>query len=398
MNILVLNCGSSSLKYQLIDMADESVKAKGLVDRIGLDDALLNHTPEGKEKVVIHAEIPNHTIAIKMVLGALSNQEYGVIKDLSEINAVGHRAVHGGSKFHSAVKIDKEVIAKIKELYILAPLHNPPSIAGIEACIEEMPNVPMVCVFDTAFHQTMPAKAYTYGVPFEMYEKYDVRRFGFHGTSHRYVSERAVALMGRPAEDLKIITCHLGNGSSIAAVNGGKCIDTSMGFTPLEGVLMGTRTGSIDAAIVPFLMEQENWSVQDVNNFLNKKGGFLGISGVSSDLRYVEDAAANGNEQAQLSIDVFYYGILKFIGAYTAAMNGVDAIAFTAGIGENSIDARAEILSQLGYLGVELDKEANQCRGEERCITTANSKVKAFIIPTNEELVIARDTAMVVQG
>ncbi len=304
MKILVLNCGSSSLKYQLIDMGDGSTKAKGLVDRIGLDNAVLNHTPEGKEKTVIEAEIPNHTVAIKMVLDALSDGNHGVIKDLSEINAVGHRTVHGGSAFNDAVKITDSVIQKIKDLYVLAPLHNPPAIAGIEACLKEMPGTPMVAVFDTAFHQTMPEKAYTYGVPYEMYEKYDIRRFGFHGTSHRFVSERAVELMGRPAEELKIITCHLGNGSSISAVDGGKCVDTSMGFTPLEGVLMGTRTGSIDAAIVPFLMEQEKWSVTEVNNFLNKKCGFLGVSGISSDLRNVEEAAAKGNAQAQLSIDV----------------------------------------------------------------------------------------------
>lgn len=398
MKVLVLNCGSSSLKYQLIDMVDESVKAKGLVDRIGLDNASLSHSPTGKDKYEVKTDIPNHNVAIQLMIDALIDKDHGVIANLSEINAVGHRIVNGSSRYAKPVKIDDSVVQGLKDIIVYAPLHNPPAVVGIEACLKEMPGTPMACVFDTSFHQTMPPKAYTYPIPYEMSQKYDIRRFGAHGSSHRYVAERAATLIGRPAEELKIITCHLGNGSSITAVDGGKCVDTSMGFTPLEGIIMGTRTGSIDAAIVPFLMEQAKIPADEIGTFMNKKCGFLGVSGVSSDLRNVEEAANNGDERAQLSIEIFYYGIVKYIGAYTAVMNGLDAIVFTAGIGENSIATRESVLDKLGFLGVEVDREANNCRGQERLITTANSKVKAYIIPTNEELVIAKDTLAVVKG
>lgn len=392
MRILVLNCGSSSLKYQLFNMEDESVMAKGLVEKIGLDGANLAHQPEGKDKVVINTDIPDHTKAISLVLEALTDPAHGVLKDMSEIKAVGHRTVHGGAKYADSVKIDDAVVKEIYNLVELAPLHNPPSILGIEACRKLMADVPMVAVFDTAFHQTMQPQHYLYGIPYEYYEKYGIRRYGFHGTSHRYVSQRVADLLKKDIANLKLITCHLGNGSSIAAIDGGRVVDTSMGFTPLEGLLMGTRSGDMDPAIVTFLMEKENLAPGQLNDILNKKSGLLGISGVSNDMRDVEQAAADGNDRAKLALEVFLKRITSYIGAYAAEMNGVDGIIFTAGIGENSASARAAVLNSLTFLGLELDAEANQLRGEDTRITKDGSKVQAWVIPTNEELMIARDT------
>ena len=397
MKILVVNCGSSSLKYQLIDMDDESVMAKGLVDRIGIDDSVLTHSPSGKDKVEFRQDIPDHTVAIKMVFDALTDKNHGVIADLNEINGVGHRYVNGGVLFPESVLIDDKVIADMETTFPMAPLHNPAHVAGIRACAKVMPGVPMVSVFDTSFHtSTMPAKAYTYGIDYKVAEKYSVRRYGAHGTSHKFVAQRTAELLGKPIEETKIITCHLGNGSSISAADSGKGVDTSMGLTPLAGVLMGTRCGDIDASVVTYLQTQGAVKPEDMETFLNKKSGFLGVSGVSSDLRNVEEAAAEGNEHAKISMEVFYYGVQKYIGAYAVALGGVDAIAFTAGIGENSILARERILEGLGVLGVEIDKEANNCRGVEKLITTPNSKIKAFIVPTNEELAIARDTMAII--
>ncbi len=392
MKILVLNSGSSSLKYQLFDMGEERVMAKGLVEKIGLVDANLVHTPNGNGKIKIEADIPDHTEAIRLVLDALTDSEHGVIDNMQQISAVGHRVVHGGSTFADTTIIDDSVMKELYSLVELAPLHNPPAILGIEACREVMPRVPMAAVFDTAFHQTMEPKNYMYGIPYEYYEKYGIRRYGFHGTSHRFVSLRTAYLMGKDIEDLKIITCHLGNGSSLAAVKGGKSIDTSMGFTPLEGLLMGTRSGNIDPAILPFLMEKEHLSTNEICNILNKKSGVWGISAVSSDMRDIENAAAKGNERAQLALNMFFTRVIHYIGAYTAEMNGVDAIVFTAGIGENGPETREIICRNLGFLGVEIDKVVNDCKGEELRITTDNSKVQVWVVPTNEELMIARDT------
>ena len=394
MKILVLNCGSSSLKYQLIDMDDESVMAKGLVDRIGLNDSLLSHKPTGKDKYEVKADIKDHDIAIKMVFDALVDPEHGVIKDLNEISGVGHRYVNGGALFPQSILTDEAVIKDMETTFAMAPLHNPAHVMGMRACQKFMPGVPMVTVFDTSFHLTMPPKAYTYGIESEVAEKYKIRRYGAHGTSHRYVSKRAYELLGDP--NAKVVTCHLGNGSSISAVDAGKCVDTSMGFTPLAGVLMGTRCGDIDASAVTYLIDNGVIKAEDMATYLNKKCGFLGVSGVSSDLREVEAAAEAGNEQAQKSIDMFYYGVEKYIGAYMVAMGGLDAIVFTAGIGENSIAARKAILESLSFLGVKVDDEANNVRGEERCITTPDSKIKAFLIPTNEELAIAQDTLEII--
>jgi len=391
MKVLVLNCGSSSLKYQLFDMDHETVLAKGLVEKIGLEGSVLQHTPAGMDKVIINADIPNHGVAIELVTAALLDANHGVIKDLKEIDAVGHRTIHGGTSFSASCLIDEEVIKELERLSELAPLHNPPSILGIRACQEKIPGVPMVGVFDTSFHQTMPAESYLYGVPYEYYEKYQLRRYGFHGTSHRFVTARCLELLGNPAES-KIITCHLGNGSSLAAVVNGAVYDTSMGFTPLEGMVMGSRSGDMDPAIVTFLMEKENLTPTEMNNVMNKKSGLLGISGVSSDLRNVEEAAAAGNERAKMAVEVLRKRVVHYIGAYAAEMNGVDAIVFTAGIGENSVSTREKVCEYLTFLGVEIDKEANNCRGKEVEISTANSKVKVFVIPTNEELMIARDT------
>ncbi len=396
MNILVINCGSSSLKYQLIDSDTEAVLAKGLCERIGIDGSVLTHTPAGKDKVTIETPMPNHTVAVKLVIDALTDANHGVVQSLDEINAVGHRVVHGGEKFASSVIINDEVLAAIEECNDLAPLHNPANLIGINSCKEIMPNVPMVAVFDTAFHQTMPEKAYLYGLPYEYYEKYKVRRYGFHGTSHDYVSARAAELLGKTREELKIIVCHLGNGGSVSAVDHGKCVDTSMGLTPLEGIIMGTRSGSIDPAICDFICQKEKITPTEMNTILNKKSGVLGISKVSSDFRDIEAAAANDNKLAKAALEAFYYSVAKYIGAYAAAMNGVDAIAFTAGVGENNISGRAEIAEYLGYLGTEIDAEKNNIRGEDRIISTETSKVALLCVPTNEELAIARQTAALV--
>ena len=391
MKVLVLNCGSSSLKYQLFNMDDESVMAKGLVEKIGLDGSELSHSPAGQEKIHIQTKIPNHAVAIELVVSALLDEKHGVIKDMQEIDAVGHRTIHGGTTFAASCLITEEVVQKLDALSDLAPLHNPPSILGIRACQEKIPGVPMVGVFDTAFHQTMPPSSYLYGLPYEYYEKYQMRRYGFHGTSHRFVSARCLELLGNPVHS-KIITCHLGNGSSVAAIVDGKTYDTSMGFTPLEGLIMGTRSGDLDPAIVTLLMEKEGLSISQMNNILNKKSGLLGLSGVSSDLRYVMEAAKEGNEQAKLALAVLFKDVIRYIGAYAAEMNGVDAIVFTAGIGENSLETRTAVCENLSYLGVEFDAAANNCRGQEVLISKPGSKVKVFVIPTNEELMIARDT------
>ena len=391
MKILVVNCGSSSLKYQLIDSVTEKALAVGICERIGIDGRLV-HTPAGGEKIKMDADMKDHEAAIKYVLDALTNSEYGVIKSLDEIGAVGHRVVHGGEKFASSTVITEEVIAGIEECNDLAPLHNPANLIGIRACQNLIPGVPMVAVFDTAFHQTMPQKAYLYGLPYEYYSNYKIRRYGFHGTSHSFVAKRAVQLLGLDPNNSKVIVCHLGNGSSVTAVLNGKSVDTSMGLTPLEGLIMGTRSGSIDPAIIEYLMNKENMTLEQVMEVLNKKSGVLGLSGISSDFRDLEDATALGNEKAILAVDVFNYHVAKTIGSYVAAMNGVDAIIFTAGLGENDKAVRKGTLSYLGYLGVTLNEENNNTRGKEIELSTPESKVKVYIIPTNEELAIARET------
>ena len=393
MNIFVINCGSSSLKYQLINMENEEVLAKGLAERIGIDGSRIKHKPTGKEDKVIEMPMPDHKVALEIILDALVDPAHGAIKSLEEISAVGHRVVHGGEKFASSVIIDDDVMDAMKKCIELAPLHNPPNIMGIEACKELMPNVPMVGVFDTAFHQTMPKTSYIYSLPYEMYEKYGIRRYGFHGTSHKYVSQRTAKMLGKNIEDINIITCHLGNGASITAIEGGKSIDTSMGLTPLEGLTMGTRCGDIDPAIITFIMEKENLDIDGINNLMNKKSGVLGISGVSSDFRDIEDAAwKEKNERAQLALDIFSNKVKKYIGSYAAIMGGVDAIVFTAGLGENSPETREDVCKGLEFLGVNIDSEANKVRGKETVISTEDSKVKVLVIPTNEELMIARDT------
>ena len=393
MKVLVINCGSSSLKYQLIDMATEESLAQGLVERIGIEGSVLTQKVEGKDKYIVKEEMKDHKDAIRLVLEALVDENNGVIKSMDEISAVGHRVVHGGEKYKESVVINDEVKANIEECFKLAPLHNPANMIGIKACEELMPNTPMVAVFDTALHGTMPEDAYLYALPYELYEKHGIRKYGFHGTSHKYVSQTCAEVMGRDIKDLKIITCHLGNGASLCAVKNGVSVDTSMGFTPLEGVAMGTRCGNIDPAIVTFLMKEEGLSVDEVNDLLNKKSGVLGISGISSDFRDIEDAAFNkGNRRAQLALRIFEYKIRTTIGAYAAAMGGVDAIVFTAGVGENGPETREKCLEGLEFLGVEIDKEANNVRGKIREISKAGCNVKAFVIPTNEELVIARDT------
>ena len=392
MKVLVLNSGSSSVKYQLFDMQQETVLAKGLVERIGLEGAVLNHQPGGGEKLSFQRDIPDHSVAIKMVLDALVNSEHGVLESIEEINAVGHRLVHGGNEFSNSVLIDEKVIETVKKLYDLAPLHNPPGIKGIEACQAALPEVPQVAVFDTAFHQTMPPYAYLYGLPYELYEKYAIRRYGFHGTSHKYVAQRGAELMGRSLSSLKIVTCHLGNGASITAVDGGRSVDTSMGFTPLEGLTMGTRCGIIDPAIVTFLMEKEGLDSDGLNELMNKKSGVLGISGVSSDFRDLEQKAREGHERSQLALDVFAYEVKKYIGAYAAALGGLDLVVFTAGLGENSPEMREAVCNGLEFLGITIDKDKNQVRGKEKEISAEGSRVKVFVIPTNEELMIAKDT------
>ena len=397
MKILVINAGSSSLKYQLIDMETEHVLAKGLCERIGLDGHL-KHTPLVGGKPVFDEDLPmpTHSEAIAAVIDKLTSAEYGVVASMKEIDAVGHRVVHGGEKFAKSVVITDEVMQAIEECTPLAPLHNPANIIGIKACQQLMPGVPMVAVFDTAFHQTMPPVAYTYALPYEYYEKDKVRRYGFHGTSHKYVSQRAADMLGKPIEQLKLISCHLGNGSSVTAIEGGKSVDTSMGFTPLAGLPMGTRSGDIDAGILEYLMNKYGMDIKEMVNVLNKKSGVMGVSGVSSDFRDLEEAFEQGNERAGLAVDMFNYGVKKLIGAYAAAMGGVDAIIFTAGVGENSASQRMAIASGLEFMGVKMDEDANKVRGEERVISAPDSKVTVLLIPTNEELMIAMDTEALV--
>ncbi|HAE92313.1 acetate/propionate family kinase [Tissierella praeacuta] len=392
MKILVINCGSSSLKYQLIDMNGEEVLCKGLVERIGIEGSKIKHDTTGKERVIIEEPMANHKVALGLVLNALIDENHGAIKSMDEIGAVGHRVVHGGETFASSVIIDDEVMKVLDECIELAPLHNPPNITGIEACKELMPNTPMVAVFDTAFHQTMEADNYIYPIPYEYYEKYKIRRYGFHGTSHKYVSLRAAEILGKDIKDLNIVTCHLGNGSSVCAVQGGKSVDTSMGFTPLEGLAMGTRSGDIDPAIIPFIMDKENMSFEEVNNMLNKQSGVLGISGISSDFRDLEIAANEGNERAKLALDVFVNRVKKYVGAYVATMCRVDALVFTAGIGENSGSIREKVCEGLECLGINIDTELNNVRGEEAKLNKDSNSVNILVIPTNEELMIARDT------
>ncbi len=396
MNVLVINCGSSSLKYQLIDSETEAVLAKGLCERIGIDGRLV-YQKAGNDKEITEASMPTHKEAIQMVLEALTNEKTGAIKSLDEVNAIGHRIVHGGEKFASSAIITDEMIKAVEECNDLAPLHNPANLIGIRVCSELMPDVPQVGVFDTAFHQTMPAKAYLYGLPIEYYKNYKVRRYGFHGTSHSFVSKRAVEFLGLDKDNSKVIVCHLGNGSSISAVQNGKCVDTTMGLTPLEGVVMGTRSGSIDPAIVEYIAKKENLDIAGVMNVLNKKSGLQGMSGVSSDMRDLRAAAAEGNEDAKNAIEVLCYGIAKYVGGYVAAMNGVDAIVFTAGIGENVGMIREKVCSYLGFLGITIDAKANEAMGEEVVISGADSKVKVAVIPTNEELAICRDTVALVK-
>jgi acetate kinase len=390
MKILVLNCGSSSLKYQLIDMDNNDVLAKGLVERIGIEGSNLKHSPKGKDSVKFEQPMENHDVAVKLVIDALLNPEYGVVKDVSEIDGIGHRVLHAGMIYNTSVVVTEDVKKVVRECFDLGPLHNPANLMGIEACERIMPGVPQVAVFDTAFHQSMPPKAYMYALPYEYFEKYTVRRYGFHGTSHKYVAQRAEELLG--TKQSKVIICHLGNGSSISAVKDGKVIDTTMGFTPLEGLVMGTRCGDIDPAIIPYLMKKENLSANEIDTVMNKKSGVLGISGISSDFRDVEEAMDNGNERAKLAIDMFRYKVAKYIGEYYVALGGCDAIMFTAGVGENSGSNRAGICEYLECLGVKLDAEKNKLRGEEIEISTPDSKIKVFICPTNEELMIAKDT------
>jgi len=398
MNVLVINCGSSSLKYQLMNMQDETLLAKGLVERIGIEGSVLKHEKEGRDKEVIMVPMKNHKDALNEVLKALVDENYGAVKSLDEIDAVGHRVVHAGEKYSGSVLITEDVMAALEECIDLAPLHNPPNIMGIEAIQELIPTVPNVGVFDTAFHQTMPPEAYIYPIPYEYYEKYKVRRYGFHGTSHRYVSERAADMMGKPMSELKLISCHLGNGASVTAIKNGKSVATSMGFTPLEGLIMGTRCGDIDPAIITFLMEKENLDIEGINNVLNKKSGVLGISGVSSDFRDIENAAKDGNERAALALETFDDRVRQYIAAYAAEMGGVDAVIFTAGLGENSITNRADICRNLEFMGIKVSDERNNVRGKETFINSDDSKVKVLVIPTNEELMIARDTVEIVKG
>ena len=396
MNVLVINCGSSSLKFQLINAETEKVLAKGLCERIGIDGRL-TYQPAGGEKEKSDLAMPTHTEAIQFVIDALTNEKTGVVKSLDEIGAVGHRLVHGGEKFASSVVITDEVKKAVEECNDLAPLHNPANLIGVAACEKLMPGTPMVAVFDTAFHQTMPEKAYMYGLPYEYYEKYKVRRYGFHGTSHSFVSKRAAEVMGKSYDEVKTIVCHLGNGSSVSAVLNGKCVDTSMGLTPLEGLVMGTRSGDLDPAVLDFICKKENIDVTEMVNILNKKSGLLGLSkGLSSDFRDLNEAREQGNEDAKRAVDCLCYRIIKYIGSYVAAMNGVDAIVFTGGIGENAIPVREAVVKSLGYLGITLDEEANQTRGENKIISTPDSKVTVAIVPTNEELAICQETAELV--
>lgn len=392
MKILVINCGSSSLKYQLINMENEESLAQGLVERIGIEGSILTQKVPGRDKYIIQQPMKDHKDAIKLVLDALIDETRGVIKSMDEISAVGHRVVHGGEKYATSVVINEDVMGSLEECVKLAPLHNPANIIGINACKSLMPNTPMVGVFDTAFHQTMPKEAYMYALPYELYTKHGIRKYGFHGTSHKYVSATCAEMMGKDIKDLKIITCHLGNGASLSAVKNGQSVDTSMGFTPLEGIAMGTRCGNIDPAIVTFLMKEEGMSADAVNDLMNKKSGVLGLSGVSSDFRDIEGAVNEGNERAKLALDVYHYRVRQMIGAYAAAMGGVDAIVFTAGLGENSPETRMEVCTGLEFLGAKIDPAKNNVRGKAVDLSTDDATVKVFVIPTNEELVIARDT------
>jgi len=397
MKVLVINCGSSSLKYQLIDMTDESVLAKGLVERIGIEGARIKHDTTGKERVVIEEPMDDHKRALELVLGVLVDKEHGALESMDEIGAVGHRVVHGGEDFASSVIINEAVMDALNRNIELAPLHNPPNIMGIEACKELMPNIPMVGVFDTAFHQTIPAENYIYPIPYEYYDKYKIRRYGFHGTSHKYVSLRAAEILGKDVKDLNIVTCHLGNGSSVTAIEGGKSIDTSMGFTPLEGLAMGTRSGDIDPAIIPFLMDKEGMSFEEVNNMLNKKSGVLGISGLSSDFRDLEIAAEEGHERAKLALQVFTNRVKKYIAAYAAQMCRIDVLVFTAGIGENSDIIRKMVCEGLECINIRIDNELNKVRGKEAVVSKDLASATIMVIPTNEELMIARDTLELVK-
>ena len=393
MKILVLNCGSSSIKYKLFEMETKEVLAQGGIEKISLPGSFLKLTLPNGEKKILEKDIPEHTVGVEFIFQTLTNSEYGAIKSLDELDAVGHRMVHGGERFSQSVVLNKEVLDAFTACNDLAPLHNPANLKGVNAVSALLPNIPQVGVFDTAFHQTMPAHAYMYAVPYELYEKYGVRRYGFHGTSHRYVSQRVCEYLGIPVESSRIITCHVGNGGSISAVKDGKCIDTTMGLTPLEGLMMGTRSGDIDGGAVTFIMEKEGLNATGISNLLNKKSGLAGVSGVSSDMREVAAAAANGNERARLSIDMYFYRIKKYIGAYAAAMGGVDVILFTGGVGENQADCRETACAGLEYMGVKIDHDLNNAtRGEEGIISTADSKVKVVVIPTDEEMMIASDT------
>ena len=396
MKVLVINCGSSSLKYQLIDSETEKMLAKGNCERIKIDGSFITQQTTGKEKKVFEAPMPDHSAAVKLVIEKLTDKEFGAISDLSEIGAIGHRVVHGGEKFAGSAVIDDEVIKAIEECSELAPLHNPANLIGIRACKELMPDVPQVAVFDTAFHQTMPDYAYIYGIPYEYYEKYKIRRYGFHGTSHSFVSKRTAELLGKDIKETKIIVCHLGGGASICAVEGGKSVDTTMGFTPLEGITMGTRSGNIDPAIIEFIANKENKTVSEVMNILNKNSGVYGISGKSSDFRDLDEGILSGDKRCEIAMNVFCYQAAKFIGGYVAAMNGVDAIVFTAGVGENNKTARTRICERLTYLGIKLDDAPNSLRGEEVRISTEDSRVPVYVVPTNEELAIARETVALI--
>lgn len=396
MKIFVINCGSSSLKYKVFEMETETVLAEGIIERIGIANSFLKYENNEGTELKLEAEIKTHKAGIELLIENLLSAEHGVLESMDQIKAVGHRVAHGGEKFDSSVLLNEEILAEVEAMSDLAPLHTPANLMGIRVCQELMPQTPQVGVFDTSFYQTMPEKAYLYALPYEYYKKYGIRRYGFHGTSHGYVAQKAAELLDEDLKELKIITCHLGNGASMAAVKNGKSIDTSMGFTPLEGLVMGTRCGDIDPAIVPFIMEKENLKPAEIDNILNKKSGLAGASGVSSDMRDIEKEAEKGNKQAELALEIFNYRVKKYIGAYAAVMGGVDAVVFTAGIGENAIETRAEILKDLEYLGIEIEPEANNCRGEEKIISSATAKTKVMVIPTNEELVIARDTKNIV--
>ena len=396
MKVLVMNCGSSSLKYQLIDMENESVLAKGICERIGADGSVLTHKPTGKDKYVVEQAMPDHGVAVQLVLDALQDKEHGVIENADEITAIGHRVLHAGTVYSDATLVTEDVKKVVRDCFDLGPLHNPANLIGIDVCSELMPGVPQVGVFDTAFHQTMEKKAYLYGLPYEYYEKYKIRRYGFHGTSHDFVSKRAAEILGKKREDLKIIVCHLGNGASVSAVKYGKCVDTSMGLTPLEGLIMGTRSGDLDPAIISFIAQKEGLTAQEVVDICNKKSGVLGLSCLSSDFRDLGNAADAGDEKAKTALETWSYRVAKYVGAYAAAMNGVDLIVFTAGVGENNFAAREAICEYLGYLGVTLDKVANEIRGEEVTISTPDSKTCVMVVPTNEELAIARETVRLV--